>query len=112
PVLRPPRGPPPVPYTTLFRSLAAAGAGEASALAAAWMRGEVAIRRPVQQWYRGPLVLPQDPEPVEIDADGEAHPRRGTFLWGTFDGHQYVASAAFSPTGAAARHVAEARGSL
>ena len=88
-------------------ALAAAGAGEASALAAAWMRGEVAIRRPVQQWYRGPLVLPQGQDAVEIDVDMEAHPSRGTFLWGTFDGHQYVAFSDFSPTGDEGRHVAE-----
>lgn len=87
--------------------LAAAGAGETSALAEAWMRGEVAISRPVKHWYHGPLVEREEPEPVEIDVDMEAHPSRGTFLWGTFDGHQYLAFPDFSAHGDDGRHVAE-----
>lgn len=112
--------------------LEAAGAGEASALAGAWRRGEVALVRPREQWRAAAELTPgglaedavrampasgdgavtadgaaHDASPLEIDVDMEAHPDRGTFLWGTHDGHAYRAFADFSPGGDGGRHVAE-----
>lgn len=95
--------------------LAKAGRGELSALATAWQRGDVALRRSLRSWVADPelwgghpFVLPTDgklpmtdalAETVEIDVDMEAHPHRGTFLWGTFDGTAYRAFSDFSAPG-------------
>jgi predicted RecB family nuclease len=43
---------------------------------------------------------------VEIDVDMEAHPSRGTFLWGTFDGSEYRPFTDFSRDGDEGEHVA------
>lgn len=103
--------------------LAEADRGEASALAAAWMRGESALRRPLRRWITDPMlwgghefVMPavgarpmeqQLADVVDVDVDMEAHPHRGTFLWGTFDGSRYIGFGDFSATGDDGRHVAE-----
>ncbi|WP_343061445.1 TM0106 family RecB-like putative nuclease [Corynebacterium anserum] len=117
--------------------LAEAQRGEQSALAEAWMKGETALRRPLRRWItdtelwggyqfvmprRGDLTAQktgQTPETsaqpmqeqlanvIDIDIDMEAHPQRGTFLWGTFDGAQYVAFGDFSSAGDEGAHVAE-----
>lgn len=130
--------------------LAAADRGEQSALAAAWMNGEVALRRPLKRWITDTelwggheFVMPkrgggsigggsgdsggaggptttgkatgaaaqpmreQLSDVIDIDVDMEAHPQRGTFLWGTFDGSQYVAFGDFSAEGDGGAHVAE-----
>lgn len=103
--------------------LAAAGRGEVSALAQAWMNGEVARRRPLKRWITDTelwgghaFVMPRAGEEpmvqqladvIDIDVDMEAHPNRGTFLWGTFDGAQYVGFGDFSRDGDEGQHVAE-----
>lgn len=109
-------------YNTL-PELAEAGWGEVSALASAWMNGEIARRRPLKRWITDTelwgghaFAMPrQGQEPmaeqlrdvIDIDVDMEAHPNRGTFLWGTFDGTQYVAFGDFSRGGDEGQHVAE-----
>ncbi|RAV33337.1 hypothetical protein CHEID_00550 [Corynebacterium heidelbergense] len=96
--------------------LEAAGRGELSELAGAWLHGEVALRRPHRRWWGDPKLWAgaerdQSREPlpgvVEVDVDMEAHPERGTFLWGAFDGQRYLAFADFSPQGDEGQHVAE-----
>lgn len=98
--------------------LASAGRGEQSVQAMAWLRGLEAVRRELGAWVQdqelwgGAFSLDLvDPEAradwVEIDVDMEAHPERGTFLWGTFDGSTYRAFEDFSTTGDEGRHVAE-----
>ncbi len=105
--------------------LAVAGEGESSALAAAWMAGVGYLRRPLQRWvtraelwcghtFRMPSHLASGELPmaeavesaVEIDVDMEAHPSRGTFLWGTFDGSVYRSFTDFGASADAGRHVA------
>lgn len=96
---------------------------ETIARADAWLDGRAALRRPYQHWVRNPLLwggndfhLPARGEKVmgpaleklvEIDIDMEAHPSRGTFLWGVFDGENYTAFTDYSPEGDDGRHVAE-----
>ncbi|WP_363316432.1 ribonuclease H-like domain-containing protein [Corynebacterium sp.] len=105
--------------------LASAGRGETSALATAWLAGVGYLRRPLRRWivrtdlwcghtFRMPGRLLDGEEPmadeladaVEIDVDMEAHPDRGTFLWGTFDGSVYRSFADFGRSGDEGRHVA------
>ncbi|HIW92653.1 MAG TPA: TM0106 family RecB-like putative nuclease [Candidatus Corynebacterium avicola] len=105
--------------------LAAAEEGEVSALASAWMAGVGYLRRPLQRWvthgdlwcghrFRMPsrrdgAVLPMAEELAdaeEIDVDMEAHPSRGTFLWGTFDGSVYRSFTDFGRQDDGGRHVA------
>ncbi len=141
--------------------------GEQSELAAAWLRGDVAVRRPLQRWITNPELwcghdfhlpprgheqrgrevardeglpptapgsieshsephkeygLGQDGEAlshhnlpmqeelstcVELDVDMEAHPNRGTFLWGVFNGRRYLAFTDFSRDGDEGLHVAQ-----
>ncbi|RAV31507.1 hypothetical protein DLJ54_07970 [Corynebacterium heidelbergense] len=96
--------------------LEAAGRGELSELAGAWLHGEVALRRPHRRWWGDPKLWAgadrdrgREPLPgvVEVDVDMEAHPERGTFLWGAFDGQRYLAFADFTPEGDEGQHVAE-----
>lgn len=103
--------------------LANSGQGEVSAVAAAWLDGEVALRRPLQRWITDrdlwgghEFRLPSAGEPPmqaelgdvwDVDVDMEAHPQRGTFLWGTFDGAVYEGFGDFSATGDEGAHVAE-----
>lgn len=105
--------------------LASRDEGEQSALATAWLAGIGYLRRPMERWitrrdlwcghdFRMPerLIDGEMPmageldEAVEIDVDMEAHPDRGTFLWGTFDGSAYRSFTDFSVQGDAGRHVA------
>ncbi|MDN5582853.1 MAG: ribonuclease H-like domain-containing protein [Corynebacterium sp.] len=105
--------------------LAHEDAGETSALATAWLAGVGYLRRPMRRWmvrtdlwcghtFRMPEHLVDGESPmgeeladaVEIDVDMEAHPSRGTFLWGTFDGGVYRSFTDFSRDGDAGRHVA------
>lgn len=105
--------------------LATAGEGETSALATAWLAGIGYLRRPLRQWitrsdlwcghaFRMPDRLVDGETPmsteladvVEIDVDMEAHPDRGTFLWGSFDGSAYRSFTDFSAQGDEGRHVA------
>lgn len=98
---------------------------EDPALAAAWLAGVEFLRRPLRRWITGPDLwcghrfrmpgrladgeLPMADEladAVEIDVDMEAHPTRGTFLWGTFDGEEYRPFADFSRHGDEGEHVA------
>ncbi|MDN6282503.1 MAG: ribonuclease H-like domain-containing protein [Corynebacterium sp.] len=98
---------------------------EDPALAAAWMAGVEFLRRPLRRWITGPDLwcghafrmpghlgdgeLPMAGEigdAVEIDVDMEAHPSRGTFLWGTFDGSEYRPFTDFSRDGDEGEHVA------
>lgn len=102
--------------------LVAADSGETSELARAWLKGKTTLRREYSRWVSDPLlwgnqefVLEGKQTPmvrelenlVEVDVDMEAHPNRGTFLWGTFDGSQYVAFSDFSAHGDEGQHVAE-----
>lgn len=102
--------------------LVAAQAGETSALARAWLQGKTILRRDYSKWVAEPLLwgnqefvmagkrMPMQRELenlVEVDVDMEAHPNRGTFLWGTFDGSRYVAFSDFSAHGDEGQHVAE-----
>lgn len=103
--------------------LAATEAGEQSALAEAWMNAEVARRRPLKRWitdtelwggheFRMPAhgqapMVEELRDVVDLDVDMEAHPQRGTFLWGTFDGSSYVGFGDFSTHGDEGAHVAE-----
>lgn len=101
--------------------LAAANLGEVSARAGAWIRGESALRRPFHRWVTTPLLwggmefsMPVEAmwksveeDLVEVDVDMEAHPNRGTFLWGTFDGSRYIGFGDFSAEGDDGLHVAE-----
>jgi len=99
---------------------------EDPALAAAWLAGVEFLRRPLHRWitrtelwcghtFRMPDRLDDGELPmsteledaVEIDVDMEAHPTRGTFLWGTFDGEEYRPFADFSLNGDQGRHVTE-----
>ncbi|MEJ6548570.1 ribonuclease H-like domain-containing protein [Corynebacterium sp. USCH3] len=105
--------------------LAAADHGETSALASAWLAGVGYLRRPLRRWivrpdlwcghtFRMPERLLDGDTPmageladaVEIDVDMEAHPSRGTFLWGTFDGAVYRSFTDFGTDGDGGRHVA------
>ena len=105
--------------------LAEAGHGETSALATAWLAGVGYLRRPLRRWivrtdlwcghpFRMPARLVDGEEPmaeeradaVEIDVDMEAHPDRGTFLWGAFDGSVYRSFTDFGRSGDDGRHVA------
>lgn len=105
--------------------LATADGGETSALATAWLAGVGYLRRPLRRWivrtdlwcghsFRMPERLVDGEAPmadeladaVEIDVDMEAHPDRGTFLWGTFDGSVYRSFTDFGTTGDDGRHVA------
>lgn len=98
---------------------------EDPALAAAWLAGVEFLRRPLRRWITRPdlwcghafrmpghladgeLPMAQElAEAVEIDVDMEAHPTRGTFLWGTFDGSGYRAFTDFSRGGDEGEHVA------
>nr|WP_246815799.1 MULTISPECIES: ribonuclease H-like domain-containing protein [Corynebacterium] len=102
--------------------LMAANVGETSQLARAWLQGKTILRREYSRWVSDPLlwgnqefVLEGKQAPmarelaklVEVDVDMEAHPNRGTFLWGTFDGSRYVAFSDFSADGDEGQHVAE-----
>lgn len=98
--------------------------GETSALAMAWLAGVGYLRRPLRRWITardlwcghsfrmpgpGDESVPMSAEladAVEIDVDMEAHPSRGTFLWGTFDGEVYRSFTDFSDDGDDGRHVA------
>ena len=105
--------------------LAAAEEGEVSALASAWMAGVGYLRRPLQRWVThgdlwcghpfrmpsrrdvGELPMAEElADAVEIDVDMEAHPSRGTFLWGTFDGSVYRSFTDFGREADGGRHVA------
>lgn len=102
--------------------LAGSGYGELSQLAQAWLDGDTALRRPVQCWITDPELwggmefqLPargeqpmaeQLADVVDIEVDMEAHPQRGTFLWGTFDGSEYVSFSDYSSAGDGGAHVA------
>ncbi|AHW65507.1 hypothetical protein CGLY_15355 [Corynebacterium glyciniphilum AJ 3170] len=105
--------------------LATADGGETSALATAWLAGVGYLRRPLRRWivrtdlwcghpFRMPERLVDGEVPmadeladaVEIDVDMEAHPSRGTFLWGTFDGSVYRSFTDFGSAGDGGRHVA------
>lgn len=98
---------------------------ESPALAAAWLAGVGYLRRPLKRWITRPELwcghsfrmpdhlgdgeLPMAREigdAVEIDVDMEAHPTRGTFLWGTFDGTGYRPFTDFSRDGDGGEHVA------
>ncbi|WP_297006976.1 ribonuclease H-like domain-containing protein [uncultured Corynebacterium sp.] len=98
---------------------------EDPALAAAWLAGVEFLRRPLRRWITRPELwcghpfrmpghlddgeLPMAEEladAVEIDVDMEAHPSRGTFLWGTFDGSEYRPFTDFSRSGDEGEHVA------
>lgn len=98
---------------------------EDPALAAAWLAGVEFLRRPLRRWIARPDLwcghtfqmsndighggLPMAEElenAVEIDVDMEAHPTRGTFLWGTFDGVEYRPFSDFSQQGDDGEHVA------
>lgn len=98
---------------------------EDPALAAAWLAGVEFLRRPLRRWITRPELwcghtfrmpgqladgeLPMADEladAVEIDVDMEAHPTRGTFLWGTFDGSEYRPFTDFSRDGDEGEHVA------
>lgn len=103
--------------------LAAANRGELSAVAQAWLEGETALRRPLKRWitdrelwggheFRMPErgqtpMVGELRDVIDIDVDMEAHPQRGTFLWGTFDGNRYIAFEDFSSDGDEGAHVAE-----
>lgn len=95
--------------------LAASGNGEQAELAQAWMDGQVALRRPKKNWLEQPELWGGSARNatgalrdwVEIDVDMEAHPNRGTFLWGTFDGSRYIGFGDFSRDGDEGQHVAE-----
>lgn len=101
--------------------LAAQSSGEQPQLAQAWMDGQVALRRPKNRWFEAPELWGGAPRRVgetagaatdqrdwvEIDVDMEAHPNRGTFLWGTFDGSRYIGFGDFSRDGDEGLHVAE-----
>ncbi|MGO1950233.1 MAG: ribonuclease H-like domain-containing protein [Mycobacteriaceae bacterium] len=104
--------------------LAEAEAGEVSALATAWMAGIGYLRRPLRRWITrrdlwcghgfrmpspgddGPPMTAELAGAVEIDVDMEAHPSRGTFLWGTFDGAVYRSFTDFGIAPDGGRHVA------
>lgn len=110
---------------TTLPQLAEAEQGETSALADAWMHGEVALRRPLKRWITDPelwgghefhMPTKSGSAPpmadvlanvIDVDVDMEAHPQRGTFLWGTFDGSTYVGFGDFSAAGDDGAHVAE-----
>jgi predicted RecB family nuclease len=98
---------------------------EAPALAAAWLAGVGYLRRPLRRWITRPELwcghrfrmpdhladgeLPMADEladAMEIDVDMEAHPGRGTFLWGTFDGSEYRAFTDFGDVPDDGEHVA------
>nr|WP_318532636.1 ribonuclease H-like domain-containing protein [Corynebacterium terpenotabidum] len=98
---------------------------EDASLAAAWLAGVEFLRRPLRRWITRPDLwcghpfrmpdrladgeLPMASEladAVEIDVDMEAHPVRGTFLWGTFDGSEYRPFTDFSRDGDEGEHVA------
>ncbi|MDN6439459.1 MAG: ribonuclease H-like domain-containing protein [Corynebacterium nuruki] len=98
---------------------------EGPALAAAWLAGVGYLRRPLRRWitrpdlwcghpFRMPDRLTDGEMPmaaeladaVEIDVDMEAHPGRGTFLWGTFDGAEYRAFTDFGDLPDEGAHVA------
>lgn len=98
---------------------------EDPALAAAWLAGVEFLRRPLRRWITRPDLwcghtfrmpgrladgeLPMSEEledAVEIDVDMEAHPSRGTFLWGTFDGSGYRPFTDFTRDGDEGEHVA------
>lgn len=95
--------------------LAASGNGEHPQLAQAWMDGQAALRRPQERWFEQPELWGGAKRNtdgglrdwVEIDVDMEAHPNRGTFLWGTFDGSRYIGFGDFSREGDEGQHVAE-----
>lgn len=87
-----------------LRELANTDNGEAGQLAQAWLRGDAGILRPTKNWLDGPLIATDNA--VEIDIDMEAHPNRGTFLWGAFAGNRYIAFPDFSDNGDAGGHVA------
>ena len=111
---------------TTLPELAAAERGEQSLQAQAWLNGQPVLRRPLSRWITSPELwggekfdmnlISQDfsgrlDNVVEIDVDMEAHPEQGTFLWGTFDGQQYVPFGEWEPDRHGrlekARHVAE-----
>lgn len=98
---------------------------ETPALAAAWLAGVGYLRRPLRRWITRPELwcghqfrmpghladgeMPMTAElsdAVEIDVDMEAHPGRGTFLWGTFDGSEYRAFTDFGDAPDDGCHVA------
>lgn len=102
--------------------LVATDVGETSELARAWLQGKTILRREYARWVADPLlwgnqefVMTGKKTPmvremenlIEVDVDMEAHPNRGTFLWGTFDGSRYVAFSDFSAHGDEGQHVAE-----
>ena len=95
--------------------LAASGNGEQPQLAQAWMDGQAALRRPQERWFEQPELWGGSARGesgelrdwVEIDVDMEAHPNRGTFLWGTFDGSRYIGFGDFIRDGDESQHVAE-----
>ncbi|KAB3520001.1 hypothetical protein GC425_08830 [Corynebacterium sp. zg254] len=104
-----------------LEKLASEKMGEVSHLSEAWMRGEAALRRPLKRWVTDPQLWGGRAFTVdtltptfsgeldwvdEVDVDMEAHPERGTFLWGTFDGSRYIAFSDFS-AGDDGQHVAE-----
>ncbi|RRO83395.1 hypothetical protein CXF37_03350 [Corynebacterium bovis] len=97
---------------TTVPALARADRGEVSALAAAWLRGERFLRRPTAGWIDDPRLWAGGTGPgdldgcVEVDVDMEAHPGRGTFLWGTWDGVPYRAFADFGVEPDEGAHVA------
>lgn len=76
-------------------ALADAALGEPSALAAAWQRGEVLLRRP---GARPAQVRRAD---VEVDIDMEAYLDQGAYLWGALHEGEYRAFATWSPLGGA-----------
>lgn len=107
---------------TTIPQLAVAKQGEPSLQAKAWLDGQVAVRRPLSKWVKNlglwggqrfsyDMLTPEFDGVLdwveEIDVDMEAHPERGTFLWGTFDGQDYRSFGDWSASGDKGRHVAE-----
>ena len=88
--------------------------GEPSHRAEGWLSGYPALRRSPSKWVKNmalwggkwfhPGLLGKKFNgnlkwSMEIDVDMEAHPDRGTFMWGAYDGKEYVSFSDFGPGG-------------